>query len=290
MTNIWYARVELLHAVPFPRGELDQELVAELLVAPCEDESGPEVVMLVEFDATPLVLDRIGGILLPVGLPQVRVHHVEDPVSLEDLDRSLVHHLDVRHVVLIETFDSGHVLVLEMQQPLASSFEGEAVQTWHGATSDVDGLATSRALAREPPVQQLLLAHIGAFQEIFILQVRDRELVALLQGDACAQHERVVVAICPAARWVTRVCTHGDPVVKHEPVLFAVPEGVVPPSRNHPLQAAWLNGEFLEVRQVFRVLLDALQYSDHVLPCFLVGVRHELVHDHVEPHPVQLQL
>mmetsp|Transcript_21417 Transcript_21417/g.59826 ORF Transcript_21417/g.59826 Transcript_21417/m.59826 type:complete len:267 (+) Transcript_21417:394-1194(+) len=266
--------------------------------------------MLVEFDATPLVLDRIGGILLPVGLPQVRVHHVEDPVSLEDLDRSLVHHLDVRHVVLIETFDSGHVLVLEMQQPLRILLRGRGranmawLKTASGrgvndadpassaleATSDVDGLATSRALAREPPVQQLLLAHIGAFQEIFILQVRDRELVALLQGDACAQHERVVVAICPAARWVTRVCTHGDPVVKHEPVLFAVPEGVVPPSRNHPLQAAWLNGEFLEVRQVFRVLLDALQYSDHVLPCFLVGVRHELVHDHVEPHPVQLQL
>mmetsp|Transcript_79556 Transcript_79556/g.177929 ORF Transcript_79556/g.177929 Transcript_79556/m.177929 type:complete len:248 (+) Transcript_79556:354-1097(+) len=243
-------------------GKLVLKAVPQLLVAPGQNEGGPVVVVLVELDAPPLVLDRIRQILLPVRLPEHGVHDVQNPVLLEDVDGGLVDCLHVcdiglvqilhsQHVLLLQSQEHGHVLLrrgviadLARLQDAIRRREGDAdpAPSAAEAAPDVGGEAAARAQAKEAPVLELLLPDRGALQEVFVLQVRDGQLVPAVEGDTGTQDKGVVVTVGPAARGVARVRAHGDAVVEDQTVLLVVAEGVVSPGRDKPLHALRFDG------------------------------------------------
>lgn len=186
----------------------------------------------------------------------------------------------------------------------------------------VDGQVAPVASTPELPVLQLLPSNHGALQQVVVLQIADRQLGALRQVDPAAQHKRVLVPVRPATRRITRVRTHGDPVVEHEAVLRVVAEGVVAPRVHQALQNPGRNGVLVRalrvnlLRRVYSTPLRApaprlvisqvsadlvavavlvlrphpFHNAVNILTNHLVlAVGHELVQDYLQVHIVGLQ-
>merc|ERR1712232_915029 len=100
---------KLLLELPLPIRELALKTIAQFLVAPCRNEGGAEVVMVMELNATPLMLHSVKKPFLPVSFPKHGVHHIEDPVPFENVKGCIVHCLNIGHIVLVEGVHSLHV-------------------------------------------------------------------------------------------------------------------------------------------------------------------------------------
>mmetsp|Transcript_61412 Transcript_61412/g.146445 ORF Transcript_61412/g.146445 Transcript_61412/m.146445 type:complete len:223 (-) Transcript_61412:734-1402(-) len=222
-------------------------------MAPCQNEGRPEVVVLVEVNPAALMFHGIHDILLAVAFPKDGIHHIENPMVLKDVESSLVYLLHVFQVFLVQTVHSLNILFFHVQEHrdilcwrraatnpaglearvgrlhLRVQNPNSATLTTY-ATANVGLEGAARAHAEKLPILELLLSNSGAFEEVLVLQVGDRELVALVQSHSAAKYKCIFVSIGPATSRITRMCTHGNSVVKHQAILFMMSKGVVTPS------------------------------------------------------------
>mmetsp|Transcript_4518 Transcript_4518/g.8242 ORF Transcript_4518/g.8242 Transcript_4518/m.8242 type:complete len:297 (-) Transcript_4518:829-1719(-) len=244
--------LELLNKLPLPVWEQVCETIPKLLMTPRQDEGGSTVVVLMEFDATALVLDGVVQLLLTVRLPEHGVHDIEYPMPLKNVKGRLVNNLDIGNIILVKILYSQHILLLQLQEHLRillrrpctadmarlQGAAGRSVKNANAAspateaTPNVYEEPTPRALACEAPILQLLLPDCGALQQIFILEVGDCQFVVRVQSNTRTEHKSIIITVRPAARRIARMRTHRYAVVEDQAVLFVVSERVVPPRGN----------------------------------------------------------